>query len=175
MKLDKSLKSPLRPKGSTIVELIIVVVLFVVMIPSSIAIYLSASKISGQAYVQHQAAVALGETNDIIRYLRNQGFNLLENGDFYLIRNPGAGTWLVKNDLPDQDIYERHITVSSALRHQTTNDLYFPGDVGASYEDTDTKQIDIDIIWSPDYLALDQISHAIYITNWQKVWTYPSV
>jgi hypothetical protein len=163
-----------NPRGSTIVELIIVVVLFVILVPASLGIFISARKISGQAYIQHQAAVTLGETNDILRYLRNQGFDLLIDGSFYLIRNPGTGSWLVKSDLPDIDIYERFITVSNALRHDGTNDLYFDGDVGPSHEDPDTKKVEIEVIWSPDYLPLETISHTIYITNWQKVITYAS-
>lgn len=163
-----------KRKGSTIVELIIVVVLFIVLVPASLAMFISARKIGGQAYVQHQAAVTLSETNDILRYIRNQGFDLLINGEFYLIRNPGTGSWLVKNDLPDPDIYERFITISNASRHQDTDDLYLQGDTGASYEDTDTKKIDIQILWAPDYLPLDLLSHTIYIANWQKTFTYPS-
>jgi len=159
-------------KGTTIVELIIVIMLFIVLIPSSVAIFITARKIGGQAYVQHQASVSLSETNDILRYLRNEGFDLLVNGEFYLIRNPGTGSWLVKSDLPDLDIYERHITVSSALRHQDTNDLFIPGDTGASYEDPDTKKVEISILWSPDYIPLDLLSHTAYISNWQKAITY---
>lgn len=168
-------KSKIRNiEGSTIVELIIVVVLLVVLVPASLGIFISARKISGQSYVQHQAAVTLGETNDIIRYLRNQGYDILTNGQFYLIRNPGTGSWLVKSDLPDMDVYERLVTVSNAMRHESTGDLYMPGDTGPSYEDPDTKKIDIDILWAPDYLSLDLISHTIYVTNWQKVITYAS-
>lgn len=162
-------------KGSTIVELIIVVVLLVVLIPASLGIFISARKISGQSYVQHQAAVTLGETNDIIRYLRNQGYDILTNGEFYLIRNPGTGSWLVKSDLPDMDVYERLVTVSNAQRHQSTDNIYMPSDTGPSYEDPDTKKVDIDILWAPDYLSLDLVSHTIYITNWQKTMTYSSV
>ncbi len=163
-----------NPKGSTIIELIIVIVLFIILVPASLSIFVSARKISGQAYIQHQAAMTLGETNDILRYLRNQGFDLLIDGSFYLIRNPGTGSWLVKNDLPDIDIYERFITVSNAMRHDGSNDLYLPGDSGPNHEDLDTKKIDIQILWSPDYLPLDTISQAIYITNWQKIITYAS-
>jgi hypothetical protein len=172
--MDHSVKyNPAKnKKGSTIVELIIVIVLFVVLVPASLGIFINARKISGQAYVQHQAAVTLGETNDILRYLRNEGFDLLVDGEFYLIRNPGTGSWLVKNDLPDLDIYERHITVSNALRHQDTGDLYLDGDTGASYEDPDTKKIIINILWSPDYLPLDLISNTVYISNWEKNITY---
>lgn len=162
-------------KGTTLVEIIIVVVLIVVFIPAVLSMYLSARKIGGQAYVQHQAAVTLGETNDILRYMRNQSFDLLVNGEFYLIRNPGTNSWLVKSDLPNMDTYERHIVVSTAKRHTGTNALYLPGDTGASYDDPDTKKIDIQILWSPDYLPLDMASQTIYITNWQDSFTYPSV
>jgi len=172
--MKKTLASNLRvnKNGSTIVELIIVIVLFIILVPASVGVFISARKIGGQAYVQHQASVTLGETNDILRYLRNEGFDLLVNGEFYLIRNPGTGSWLVKSDLPDMDIYERFITVSNALRHQDTEDLYLPGDTGASYEDPDTKKVDISILWAPDYIPLDLISHTIYISNWQKTFTY---
>ena len=156
------------------VEIIIVVVLMVVLIPAALGVYISARKIGGQAYIQHQAAVTLGETNDILRFMRNQSFGLLVDGDFYLIRNPGTNSWLVKSDLPNLDTYERHITVSNALRHQGTNNLYLPGDSGASYEDPDTKKIDIQILWSPDYLPLDMSSQTIYISNWQDAFTYPA-
>jgi hypothetical protein len=161
-------------KGYSIVELIIVTVLFAIFVPTAIGLFISAQKISGQAYVQHSAAVTLGETNDILRYMRNQGFDLLVNGSFYLIRNPGTGSWLVKSDLPDFDIFERYITVSNALRHQDTNDIYFDGDMGLSYEDPDTKKIIMEILWAPDYLPLEQITQTIYITNWQKPITYNS-
>jgi hypothetical protein len=156
------------------VELIIVTVLFAVFIPISINIYISAKKISGQAYIQHSAAVTLGETNDILRYMRNQGFDLLVDGSFYLIRNPGTSSWLVKNDLPDFDIFERYITVSNALRHQGSDDIYFDGDSGPSYEDADTKKIDISVLWAPDYIPLEQITQTLYITNWQQPVTYNS-
>ena len=171
---NKQIKRRLNTRGSTIVELMVVTILFVILIPSALSIYIGARKIGGQAYVQHQAAVTLGETNDILRYLRNQNFNLLVDGEFYLIRNPGTGSWLVKSDLPDMDIFERHITVSNALRHDTTDDLYLPGDAGTSYEDPDTKKVDIKVLWSPEYLPLDLITHTIYIANWQKVITFNS-
>jgi type II secretory pathway pseudopilin PulG len=159
-------------KGSTLVELMIVVVLIVVLIPSAVNMFISARKINGQAYIQHQGAVTLGETTDILRYLRNQGFSLLVNGSFYLIRNPGSSSWLVKSDLPNIDTYERYITVSDALRHQDTKNLYLTGDTGTSYSDPDTKKIVMQIIWSPSFLSLNLISQTVYITNWEKVITY---
>lgn len=161
-------------KGSSLVELIIVTVLFAILVPSSVGIFIGARKIAGQAYVQHSAAVTLGETNDILRYMRNQGFSLLSNGSFYLIRNPGTETWLMKSDLPDKDTFERYVTITSALRHQDTKDIYFEGDTGASYEDPDTKRIVIQILWAPDYLPLDLITQTIYITNWENIFTYNS-
>ncbi|MBU0727779.1 hypothetical protein KKA95_03780 [Patescibacteria group bacterium] len=161
-------------KGSSIVELIIVTILFAILVPTSIGIFISASKINGQAYIQHSAATTLGETNDILRYMRNQGFDLIANGSFYLIRNPGSNSWLVKNDLPDKDTFERYITVSNALRHDSTNNIYFDGDSGPNHEDPNTKKIEIQILWAPDYLPLDLITQTIYITNWQKTITYSS-
>ena len=158
--------------GSSLIELIVVTVLFAILVPASLGVFVGARKITGQSYVQHQAAVTLGETNDILRYLRNLGYDLLNNGSFYLIRNPGTDTWLVKNDLPDKDIFERYITVSDARRHVDTNNLYFEGDTGNYYEDPDTKKIDISILWAPDYIPLDILSSTIYISNWQDTITY---
>jgi len=161
-------------KGSSLVELIIVTVLFAILVPSSVGIFIGARKIAGQGYVQHSAAVTLGETDDILRYMRNQGFSLLADGSFYLIRNPGTETWLIKSDLPDKDIFERYVTISNALRHQDTKDIYFDGDTGPSYEDQNTKKIVMQILWAPDYLPLDLITHTIYITDWQNTFTYNS-
>ena len=161
-------------KGSSMVELIIVTVLFLVLIPASLGIFVSGRKISGQSYIQHQAAVTLGEVDDILRYMRNIDYNTLPNGDFYLIRNPGTGSWLVKSDLPDKDTFERHVIISDASRHTATNDLFLPGDVGASYQDPETKKVQINILWAPDYLPMDLISHTIYITDWTRAVTYDS-
>ena len=166
------MKQRQNPKGSSLVELIIVTILFAILIPSALGIYLGARKISGQSYIQHSAALALGESSDILRYLRNQGFGLLENGSFFLIRNPGSNSWLVKSDLPDKDTFERYITVSDALRHQGTDHIYFEGDTGPSYADPDTKRVDLSILWAPDYIPTDLISKTIYITNWQSNITY---
>lgn len=160
-------------KGSTLVEIILVIVLIVLIVPASLSIFISARKIGGQAYIQHQAAVTLGETEDILKFLRNQGYDLLANGEFYLVRNPGTNSWLVKDDMPDSsDIYERYITITDALRHQDTNNLYMDGDTGASYTDPDTKKIIMNILWSPDYLPLNESSQTIYMTNWQKAVVY---
>ncbi len=153
-------------------ELIIVIVLFAILVPSSVGIFISARKISGQGYVQHLAAVTLGETSDILRYMRNQGFTLLVNGSFYLIRNPGTETWLIKSDLPDKDIFERYVTISTALRHQDTKDIYFDGDTGPSYEDPETKKIVMQVLWAPDYIASDLITQTVYVTDWQNIFTY---
>ena len=153
-------------------ELIIVTVLFAVLVPISLDIFIGARKISGQSYIQHQAAVNLGESNDILRYLRNLSFDLISDGNFYLIRNPGTNSWLIKNDLPDKDIYERYITVENALRHDDTDDLYFDGDTGSYHEDPDTKKVTISILWAPDYIPMDLITQAIYISNWHKIITY---
>jgi hypothetical protein len=161
-----------KPKGSSIVELIIVTVLFAVLVPSSLGIFLGARKITGQSYIQARAAVTFTETNDILHYLRNLDFSLLSNGEFYLIRNPGTGSWLVKNDLPSKETFERHVVVSDALRHQVSNDLYMDGDTGTSYSDPDTKKVVVSILWAPDYIPMDFITHTIYISNWRKVITY---
>jgi len=80
----------------------------------------------------------------------------------------------VKADLPDKDVFERHVTISDALRHSVTKDLYMPGDTGASYGDPNTKKIVINILWAPDYLPMELISHTIYITNWTQAVTYAS-
>lgn len=168
-------KNSKKTCGITIVELIIVIVLFLVLVPTSLVIFVSARKIVGQSYIQNQAAVTLGENNDILRYMRNLNFDLLVNGTFYMIRNPGTGSWLVKSDLPDMDIFERRIIVSNALRHTDTHDIYFDGDIGDSYEDSDTKKIIINVVWAPDYMPLDLLTHTLYVTDWQKVITYPSV
>jgi len=154
---------------------VLVTVLFAILVPASLGVFVSGRKISGQAYIQHQAAVTLGEVDDTLRFLRNIDYNLLPNGDFYLIRNPGTGSWLVKNDLPDKDIFERHIVISDALRHTVTNDLYMPGDTGPSVVDTKTKKIQINILWAPDYIPMDLISHTIYVSAWTDAVTYDSV
>ena len=155
-------------------ELIIVTMLFAILVPASLVVFVSGRKVMGQSYIQHQAAVTLGESDDIVRYMRNIDFNMLPNGEFFLIRNPGTGSWLVKSDLPDKDTFERHVTISNALRHTVTNDLYFPGDTGPSVEDPDTKKILITVLWAPDYIATDLISHTIYVTNWPMAVTYGS-
>ena len=153
-------------------ELIIVTILFAILVPTSLGIYIGARKISGQSYIQHSAAITLGETSDILKFLRNQEFDLLTEGEFFLIRNPGTNSWLVKSDVPDKDTFERYITVSKALRHDGTNDLYFDGDTGPSHEDTNTKRIDVQILWAPDYIPTDLISQTLYISNWQDTITY---
>ena len=160
--------------GSSLVELIIVTILFAIFVPISLGIYIGGRKITGQSYIQHAAAIALTETTDILEYMRNENFNLLENGSFYLIRNPGNNSWLIKNDLPDKDTFERYITVSDALRHQENNNLYFEGDTGPSVEDANTKKVAIQILWAPDYIPLDLISRTFYVSNWQNNFTYPS-
>lgn len=177
MKIKNTLKNTIisNQKASTLMELILVVVLFIVLVPASLNIFLSAQRIGGQSYIQADAANAMGEVNDILRFLRNQNFELLANGEFYLIRNPGTGSWLVKNDLPDtEEILERKITISDALRHDVTDQLYLDGDSGSSYADINTKKIDISVLWYPDYLPLDEIAHTVYISDWQNTFTYPS-
>lgn len=142
------------------------------LVPASLGVYIGARKITGQSYVQHQAAVTLGEVGDIIRYMINLDYDLLPQGEFFLIRNPGGGSWLVKSDLPDKDIFERKIIVTNALRHTASDDLYIDGDTGPNYEDPDTKKIEISILWAPDYLPLDLVTHTLYVTNWLKPFTY---
>lgn len=160
------------PKGSSLVELIIVTILFAILVPSALGIHLGARKITGQSYIQHSAALTLGETNDILKFLRSQGFGLVENGSFYLIRNPGTNSWLIKSDLPDKDTFERFVTISDALRHTGTDDLYFDGDSGPSYADPNTKRVDVNILWAPDYIPTDLISKTMYISNWQTNITF---
>ncbi len=159
-------------KGLSLVELVVVTVLFMALIPTSLAIFISARKITGQSYIQHQASITSGETNDIVRYMRNLDYDWLVNGSFYLIRNPGNGSWLVKGDLADMDVFERRVVVSDAKRHTATSNLYMEEDTGPFYEDSDTKKIDISVVWAPDYIPLDLLTHSLYVTNWQKVITY---
>ncbi len=161
-------------KGSSLVELIIVTVLFAIFIPVSLGIYIGGRKITGQSYIQHAAATTLTETIEILEFLRNDGYDLLTEGTFYLIRNPGNNSWLIKGDLPDKDTFERLITVSNALRHESNDDLFFDGDIGTSYEDTNTKKVEIEILWAPDYIPLDLISRTFYVSDWQNDYTYPS-
>ncbi len=282
------------------VELIIVTVLFLVLIPSSLGIYIGARKITGQSYLQHQAAVTLGETSDIIRYMQNLNYDSLARGEFFLIRNPGNRSWLVKSDLADMDAFERRVNVDYALRNKNDNELFldeiviteneqdliglmnqnppltsaevkdallavspisttvmveaidrtpplnssdmkevllasspletyalqslifrtpplmtssdmkdvllassplltstlqliidmtpplYPGDLaivmaaqagpvqeyGDIYLDVDTKKIDMSVLWAPEYIPLDLVTHELYITNWEKLFTY---
>jgi len=93
----------------------------------SLGIHISGRKITGQSYVQHAAAANLSETADILEFLRNEDYDLMTNGSFYLVRNPGTQSFLLKSDLPDQDTFERHITISNAQRNNETNDLYIEG------------------------------------------------
>lgn len=167
-------KFQLDKKGSSLVELIIVIILFAAFVPISLNIFIGGRKVTGQAYVQHAAARALTETTDILVFIRNKSFNLLADGSFYLIRNPGNNSWLIKNDLPDKDTFERFITISSALRHQSSDDLYFDEDIGPSYTDANTKKIKIEILWAPDYIPLDLISRTFYISDWQNSYIYSS-
>ncbi|MBN2307173.1 hypothetical protein JXD20_04260 [Candidatus Peregrinibacteria bacterium] len=168
--------SKFRPdkKGSSLVELIIVTILFAIFIPVSVGIFIGGRKITGQSYIQHAAAITLTETTDILEFIRNDGFATLTNGSFYLIRNPGNNSWLVKSELPDKDTFERFITVSNALRHESNDDLFLEGDVGTSYADSSTKRIDIEILWAPDYIPLDLISRTFYVSDWQNDYIYPS-
>jgi len=171
-----NLKKKFRGKnrGSSLVELIIVTILFAIFVPVSLGIFIGGRKITGQSYIQHAAAITLTETTDILEFMRNEGFHIISEGSFYLIRNPGNNSWLIKSDLPDKDIFERFITVSNALRHQENDDLYFEGDIGPSYEDPDTRKIEIQILWAPDYLPLDLISRTFYVSDWQSNFTYAS-
>ncbi len=161
-------------KGSSLVELIIVTILFAIFIPVSLGIFIGGRKITGQSYVQHAAAITLTETTDILEFIRNDGFDLLTEGSFYLIRNPGNNSWLIKSDLPDKDTFERFITVSNALRHESNDDLFMNGDIGTAYEDPNTKKIEIEILWAPDYIPLDLISRTFYVSDWQNDYVYPS-
>ena len=161
-------------RGSTIIELIIVTVLFAVFIPIAVDIYVTARKISGQSYLQHSAALSFGEATNILRHMRNQSHDFLVNGSFYLIRNPGTNSWLIKSELPDMDTYERYVSVSDAPRHESTNDLYLEGDTGSYYEDPDTKKVEIHILWAPSYIISDKIAYTFYVTNWQDTFTFVS-
>jgi len=49
------------------------------------------------------------------------------------------------------------------------------GDTGISYEDVNTKKVEIEILWAPDYIPLDLISRTFYVSNWQKDYTIPSI
>ena len=164
----------LNNNGSSLVELIIVTILFAIFVPISLNIFIGGRKVTGQSYIQHAAATTLTETTDILEVIRNGGFNLLTEGSFYLIRNPGNNSWLIKSDLPDRDTFERFITISKALRHQEDDDIYFDGDVGPSYEDPNTKKVEIQVLWAPDYIPLDLISRTFYVSDWQNSFTYPS-
>lgn len=166
----------IRPdrRGSSLVELIIVTILFAIFVPISLNIFIGGRKITGQSYIQHAAAVTLTETTDILEFLRNEGYSTISNGSFYLIRNPGNNSWLIKSDLPDKDTFERFITVSNALRHESNDDLFLEGDVGTNYEDGNIKRIEIEILWAPDYIPLDLITRTFYVSDWQKDYTYPS-
>lgn len=163
-----------KKEGSSLVELIIVTILFAIFVPISLNIFIGGRKITGQSYIQHAAATTLTETTDILEFIRNDGYHLLNEGSFFLIRNPGNNSWLIKSDLPDKDTFERYITVSQAQRHEANDDLYLEGDTGTSYEDPNTKKIEIEILWAPDYIPLDLISRTFYITDWQNDFTYPS-
>ena len=161
-------KNKNKNNGLSIVEIIIVIMLFLILIPTSLAIFIKARKLTGQSYIQNQASVTLAESVDILRYLRNLDYDQLVNGEFFLIRNTSSGSWLIKSDLPDMDIFERKIKIEDALRHTITNDLYFDGDTGASYEDPDTKKIIVSILWSPDYLPEDLLTHTFYLANLEQ-------
>jgi len=157
--------------GSSIIELIIVIALFIIIIPSALVIFISARKINGQSYIQHSAATTLSETNDILLYLRNLSYDQLANGDFYLIRNPGAGSWLIKNDLPDMDTFERHVNISTAYRHTSNGNICTDSTSGCN-PDNNTKKIEINILWAPDYIKSETTSQTVYISNWESPITY---
>ena len=161
-------------RGSSLVELIIVTILFAIFVPISLGIFIGGRKITGQSYIQHAAALTLTETTDILEFIRNDGFVTLTNGSFYLIRNPGNNSWLVKSELPDKDTFERYITISNALRHDSNDDLFMEGDTGSSHEDPNTKKIEIEILWAPDYLPLDLITRTFYVSDWQNDFAYTS-
>lgn len=159
-------------RGSSLIELMIVTILFAIFIPVSLNINISGRKITGQSYIQHAGAANLTETTQILEFLRNEEFDLLSDGSFYLIRNPGNRSYLIKAEIPEKEAFERYVTISNAFRHNTNNDLYIDGDTGPNHEDPDTKQIEINILWAPDYIPLDLISQTFYITDWQKTITY---
>ena len=162
-------------KGSSIVELIIVTVLFAVLIPAALGIFLAGLKISGQGYIQHEAATALNETGDTIRFMRTRGFATLlpegeEENTFYLVRTQ-EGHWLQKGSLAEE-LFSREITVARAYRNNTTNNIctdYDPDspDPNCS-EDEDTRKITLKILWSPDYIPQEILTQVFYLTNWQK-------
>lgn len=165
-------KKQKNSRGSSLVELIIVTILFAIFIPVSLGIFISGRKIAGQSYLQHYAATTMTETVDILKFLRVQGFGLISDGSFYLIRNPGNNSWLIKNDLPSKEAFERYITVSDALRHTSNDNIFFEGDTGDNYADPNTKEVNINILWAPDYIPLDLISQTFYITDWQNNYIY---
>lgn len=171
----KSSAKKSRPKGSALVELIIVTILFVTMITAMQEIFISSKKLTGQAYIQHESATILWESNNILSYMRNRGFDLLINGTYYLVPNPGANSWLLKNSIVEGTLFIRRVVISDALRHVGTDNLYLDGDTGTSYVDLDTKRLDISVLWAPDYLPQDLISHTIYVVNWLKTNTYSSI
>ena len=77
-------------------ELIVVTILFLILVPASLGIFVGARKITGQSYVQNRAAVTLGETNDILRYMRNLDFGIFQEETFT------ARVGLFETDFPDQ-------------------------------------------------------------------------
>ena len=156
------------------IEIVIVVVLFAIFVPSALSLFISARKINGRSYIQHAAATTLSETNDIIVYMRNLSFGQLVNGDYFLIRNPGGGSWLVKNDLPDKELFERRIDISSAYRNLVSGNLC-PDVIDAAgavsqgcATDDDTKRIEVSIVWAPDYTKSETMSQTLYVTDWER-------
>ena len=169
------MKKQKNKKGSSIVELIIVTVLFAVLVPAALGIFLAGLKISGQGYIQHEAATALGETGDTIRFLRTRGFATLlaegeEENTFYLVRTQ-EGHWLQKGSLTEE-LFSREITVNKSYRNNTTNDIctdYDPSSPDPNCnEDQNTRKITVKILWSPDYIPQEILTQVFYLTDWQR-------
>jgi len=151
-------------KGFSLIEIIVAVTVFSLSISSIATMVLGAYGSNFQAKLRDKAHDYAVQGIEAVRSIKEQGFNLLADGNHGL--TDANGYWEFSGTSDDLNPFTRVIKIEDVYR-DANGDIATSGDL-----DLHTKKATSQVSWQTIYGVANNVTLVAYLTNWRsKEWT----
>lgn len=147
-----------RSRGQLLIELILALAISAIMLPALVVGLVASRQGKAQQSLRLDATTLSKEAYDILRTIREQGWQFVSaNGTYYPIQV--GNTWLLATGSAQINGFTRFLTVSDVYRDASTGAIVSSGGV----YDPSTKKIVITILWDTPYAS--SVSATYYLAR----------
>lgn len=157
-KLTKLLRRTSR--GQLLVEILLAIAITAIMLPALLTGLLSSKQGKAQQAQRVQAVALMKEAEEVVRNVRDQGWNVFSvNGTYHPLIT--GDSWTLASGNETVNGLQRSITITDVYRNSSGTIVTSGGTL-----DISTKRVQIQVTWGLPYAS--SVNSTIYVSRYQK-------